>query len=151
MPPICWENHGKNDNFPIHFDGVPYIFLSNRDYQCHQWRDRNITKKQKYKETRKDLVRGVDQTQHIKTRKLSQLSKKLNCPVPFSVKKIVPFSRLQHFQRHQLAKIQYIQKIKLFIQQLSIKKATSDGKVPSYLDYVTKFPKGQSFDFLIYD
>ena len=26
--------------------------------------DRNIIKKQKYKETRKDLVRGVDPTQH---------------------------------------------------------------------------------------
>ena len=57
MPPICWENHGKSDNFPIHSE-------------CHQGRDRNIAKKQKYKETRKDLVRGVDHTQHIKTRKL---------------------------------------------------------------------------------
>ena len=51
MPPICWKNHGKSDNFPIHFE-------------CHQGRDRNITKKQKYKETRKDLVRGVDHTEH---------------------------------------------------------------------------------------
>ena len=87
-PPICWENHGKNDDFPIRFDGVLYIFLGNRDYQCHQGRDHNITKKQKYKETRKYLVRGVDDTQHIKTRKLSQPSKKLNCPVQFSVKKL---------------------------------------------------------------
>ena len=83
MPRICWENHSKNDCFPIHFDGFPYIFLGNRDYKCHQRRDRNIFKKQKYKETRKDLVRGVDRAQHIKTRKLSQPSKKLNCPVQF--------------------------------------------------------------------
>ena len=71
MPPICWKNHGRNDNFPIRFDRVPYIFLSKHDYQCRQGRDRNITKKQKYKEARKDLVRGVDHTQYIKTRKLS--------------------------------------------------------------------------------
>ena len=75
-PPICWEKHGKNDKFPIYCDGVPYIFLGNRDYQCHQGRDRNITKKQNCKETRKVLARGVDHTQHIKTRKLSQPSKK---------------------------------------------------------------------------
>ena len=66
MPHICWEKHGKNDKFRIHFDGVPYIFLGNGDYQCHQGRDRNITKKQKCKETRKVLGRGIDHTQHIK-------------------------------------------------------------------------------------
>ena len=86
MPPIFWENHSKNDNFPIRFDSVPYIFLANRDYQCHQG-----TKKQKFKETHKDLVRGADHTQHIKTRKLSRPSKKLNCPVQFSVKKLYRF------------------------------------------------------------
>ena len=91
MPPICWEKHGKNDKFPIHFDGVPYIFLGNGDYQCHQRRDRNITKKQKCKETRKVLGRGIDHTQHIKTRKLSQPSKKLYFPVQFSVKKLYRF------------------------------------------------------------
>ena len=42
-------------------------------------------------------------------------------------------------------------KKKLALQQLSIKKATTDDKVPGYLEYVTKFPKGHSFDFLIYD
>ena len=45
MSPICWENHGKNDNFSIHFDGVSYIFFENRGYQCHQGREHNITKK----------------------------------------------------------------------------------------------------------
>ena len=39
------------------------------------------------KKTRKDLVRGVDHSQHRKTRKLSQPPKKLNCLVQFSVKK----------------------------------------------------------------
>ena len=78
MSPICWENHGKNDNFPIHFDGVPYIFLGNRDYQCHQGRHRNITKKQKYKETRKDLVRGVDPTQHKNEKIITTFKKKIS-------------------------------------------------------------------------
>ena len=40
-------------------------------------------------------------------------------------------------------------KIKLVLQQLSIKKATADDKVPGYLEYVTKFLKGNNcFDFL---
>ena len=78
MPPICWENHGKNDNFPIHFDGVPYIFLGNRDYQCHQGRDRNITKKQKCKETGKVLARGVDHTQHKNEKIITTFKKKIS-------------------------------------------------------------------------
>ena len=96
-------------------------------------------------------MRGVDHTQHIKTRKLSQPSKKLNCPVQFSVKKLYRFpeykiSKDTSWQRSSTSK-----KIKLVLQQLSIKKATTDDKVPGYLEYVTRFPKGHSFDFLIYD
>ena len=125
IPPICWENHSKNNNFPIYFDAVPYIFLGNRDYQG---KDRNITKKRKYKETRKDIARGVDHTQHIKTRKLLQPSKKLNCPVQFSVKKLYLFpeytiSKDTSWQRSSTSK-----KIKLVLQQLSIKKATTVDK-----------------------
>ena len=87
---------------------------------------------------------------NIKTRKLSQHSKKLNCPVQFSVKKLYRFpeykiSKDTSWQRSSTSK-----KIKLVLQQLSIKKAASDDKVPGYL-YVTKFPKGHYFDFLIYD
>ena len=94
---------------------------------------------------------GVDHTQHKKTRKLSQPSKKLNCPIQFSGKKLYCFpeykiSKDTGWQRSSTSK-----KIKLVLQQLSIKKATTDDKFPDYLEYVTKFPKGHSFDFLIYD
>ena len=149
MPPICWENHRKNDNFPIRFDGVPYIFLGNRDYQCYQGRDRISLKSKNTKKLVKILC--VELILHnIKTRKLSQRSKKLNCPVQFSVKKLYRFpeykiSKDTSWQRSSTSK-----KIKLVLQQLSIKKAASDDKVPGYL-YVTKFPKGHYFDFLIYD
>ena len=99
-------------------------------------------------------MRGVGHTQHIKTRKLSQPSKKLNCPVQFSVKKLCRFpeykiSKDTSWQRSSTSK-----KIKLVLQQLSIKKATTDDKVPGYLEYVKKviIPKGNnSFDFFIYD
>ena len=102
----------------MHFDGVLYIFLGKRGYQCHQGRDRNITKKQKYKGTRKDLVRGVDHTHHMKTRKLSQPSKKLNCPAQFSVKKLhrlpeYKISKDTSWQRSSTSK-----KIKLVLLQL---------------------------------
>lgn len=50
-------------------------------------------------------------------------------------------------QRHELAKKQ----IKLVLQQLSIKKAAVDNKLPSHLEYVTKFPKGYFFGFFVYD
>ena len=96
-------------------------------------------------------MREVDHTQHIKTRKLSQPSKKLNCPVQFSVKKLYRFPEYKISKDTSWQKSSTSKKIKLVLQQLSIKKATTDDKVPGYLEYVTKFPKGHSFDFLIYD
>ena len=47
---------------------------------------------------RNDLEHRVDHTQYIKTRKLSQPSKKLNCPVKFSVKK------LYHFLKYKISR-----------------------------------------------
>ena len=84
-------------------------------------------------------------------RKLPQPSTKLNCPVQFPVKKLYRFpedkiSKGTSWQRSSTSK-----KIKLALQQLSIKKVTTDDKVPGYLEYVTRFPKGHSFVFLIYD
>lgn len=90
LPSICWERNAKNDHFPIEFNGTPYIFLGTREYHCHQGSDKNLSVKQKYVNKKMNLARG-DHVQHIKSRKLAQPSKKLDCPVYFTVKKLFCF------------------------------------------------------------
>ena len=141
----------KTINFPCILTVFLTYFLANVIISVIKEKTIISLKIKKYKETRKDLVPGVDHTQHVKTRKLSQPSKKLNCPVQFSVKKLCRFpeykiSKDTSWQRSSTSK-----KIKLVLQQLSIKKATTDDKFPGYLEYVTKFPKGNYFGLFIYD
>ena len=88
---------------------------------------------------------------NINTRKLSQPSKKLNCLVSFSVNKLYRFPECKNSKGASQQIFSTSKKIKLVLQQLSVKKVTSNDKVPSYLEHVTKFPKGHSFDFFIYD
>ena len=44
MPQVCWKNGQKGDLMNIPFVGVPSILLSTREYQCHQEKDKNISK-----------------------------------------------------------------------------------------------------------
>ena len=118
----------KTINFPCILTVFPTYFLANVIISVIKEKTIISLKRKKYKETRKDLVPGVDHTQHVKTRKLSQPSKKLNCPVQFSVKKLCRFpeykiSKDTSWQRSSTSK-----KIKLVLQQLSIKKATTVDK-----------------------
>jgi len=69
-----------------------YIFVGKRDYQCHQGSDRGKRVKEKYQKLRDELMLG-DHPQAIKRRKLIQTTEKLNCPVKFSVKKVIKFPK----------------------------------------------------------
>ena len=108
IPAVSWERHGKNDKFTLHFDGVPYIFLGTREYQCHQGNDKNKCNKDKHRKKKNELVRGIDHTQHIKSRKLAQPTKKLDCPVTFTVKKLYRFPEYKILKRYKLATFQYV-------------------------------------------
>ena len=66
------------------------MFLGSCQFQCHQGSDKNISKKVKFRETQKEKLTG-DHAEPIKTKKLTQLSKKVGCPVTFAVKKIYSF------------------------------------------------------------
>ena len=89
LPFICWENRrGENQ---IKFTGTPYLFLGSCQFQCHQGSDKNISKKVKFRETQKEKLTG-DHAEPIKTKKLTQLSKKVGCLVTFAVKKIYSFA-----------------------------------------------------------
>ena len=140
LPSIAWERCGKDDNLPLPFDGVPYVFLGAKDYQCHQGKDKNLLMKKKFSEKKETRVRGVDHVQHIKSRKLAQPTKKLDCPVRFSVKKLYRFPEYKIFKDTSWQRSNTSKKIKSVLRKLN--SSNSEG-VPGYLEYVTKFPRGR--------
>ena len=88
LPFICWENwRGENK---IKFTGTPYLLLGSCQLQCHQGSDKNISKKVKFRETQKEKLTG-DHAEPIETKKRTQPSKNVGCPVTFAVKKIYFF------------------------------------------------------------
>ena len=74
------------DLLPIPFTGSPYVMLGKQEYFCHQGRDYNKGKKDKYIEKKK--VASKQDHVFIKSRNHTQPLKKLGCPMKFCVKKI---------------------------------------------------------------
>ena len=93
LPQVYWENGRKGDLMRIPFDGVPFALLSTREYQCHQGKDKSVSKKMKYRENQHQKLCS-DHPQHIKTTKLSQPTKKLDARSGLKLKKFTDFQSL---------------------------------------------------------
>ena len=161
LPTIRFEHHASNETFPIHFDGVPYIFLGKREYRCHQGHDiKGKLIKKKYQEKRRQLLCG-DHPEYIKTRKLTQPTKKLDCPVQFQVKKIIRFPEFRIESDTKWNRTVASKKIKSYFAELSkikhgegievIKNESSDHseRTIGKLEYITRFPTGMSIQTII--
>ena len=74
LPFTCWENRSHENQ--IKFTGTPYLFLGSCQFQCHQGGHKNVSKKRKFRQTQKQRLKG-DHAEPIKTKKLTQLEKKL--------------------------------------------------------------------------
>ena len=69
------------------------MLLGVQDYQCHQGKDMHVAGKEKYKDKKKELL-AFDHCM-LKSRKLLQPTKKLDCPLTFTVKKIFAFTKYE--------------------------------------------------------
>ena len=88
LPFICWENR-KGEN-QVKFTGTPYLYLGSCQFQCHQGGNKNVSKKRKFRKTQKEKSTD-DHAELMKTKKLTQPSKKVGYPVTLAVKKIYSF------------------------------------------------------------
>ena len=89
IPNVCWESK-KGNSLHIPFDGVPYLHLNTRQYNCHQGKDKNVKIKENHR-AKQQAKLCSDHSQYVKTWKWSQPTKKLDCPVKFNVVKIYCF------------------------------------------------------------
>ena len=89
LPSIRWEYNQSNGNMSIPFNGIPYMLLVAQDYQCHQGKDMHKASKEHYQKDKK-IQQSFDHCV-LKSRKLAQHTKKVDCPFVLSVKKILTF------------------------------------------------------------
>ena len=83
--------NAKDDGFPLSYDGIPYIWLGRCQYKCHQGADKAKQQKIKHKQMVHTKMLSEHGSAAVKTRKLTQPTKKMNCPVTFHVKKLSRF------------------------------------------------------------
>ena len=142
LPYICWENkRGANQ---IKLTGTPYLFLGSCQFQCHQGGDKNVSKKRIFRETQKEKLTG-DHAEPIKTKKLTQPSKKVGCPVTFAVKKIYSFPEYKistDTKRQRTNASIKLRDILSNIRKSCEEKKSRDFKLPGQLQYITCFPTG---------
>ena len=145
LPKISWEHNAKDDAFPLVFDGIPYVWLGRRQYQCHQGKDKAVKQKANYKQSiRSKLI--SDHCSSVKTRKLTQPTKKLNCPVTFHAKKIFKFPEHRISKDTKWNRTMASKEIKTKLE--SFKKDVNTSQSFGCLEYLTHFPhKGNLFFF----
>ena len=84
---IRWELSGE---YPIEYNGFPFIYMGREIYSCHQGKCRH-SKANSENQRKKDNQLLTDHCYNVKSRKLIQNTKKLDCPANFVVKKIIRF------------------------------------------------------------
>ena len=98
---------------------VHLLFLLEATYHCHQGKDFNVSKKIYYSEAKKKKV--LFEHSHIKSRKLPQPTKKMECPVTFQTKKIISFpeSLIKKISNGIGLNLQKIKRILIWINQFT--------------------------------
>ena len=137
QPKIRWEYSATNDNLPIAFTGCSYMMLGKRDYICHQGPDIDSKKKEKEAQKRNNMF--VHDHKYTGSRKHTQPTKKLGCPVTFSVKKIMTFPEVSISVDNKRNRTKAGHEIKSLLGK------TCDGKITcGRLQYLVSFPTHQA-------
>ena len=152
---VRWETNKVTDSLKIPFSGVPYILLAKRRYQYHQEQDMHKKLKENYQVKKEE--RQTSDHCFTRSRKVSQPTKKLDCPLVFTVKKLLRFPEYKIQKNTQQKRTEIVAKIKKEITALSFAKngqetLTKDEenknsiKALGRLEYICKFPDPNSHE-----
>ena len=118
--------------------------MGSYQFQCYQGGDKNVSKKRIFRETQKEKLTG-DHAEPIKTKKLTQPSKKVGCPVTFAVKKIYSFPEYKISTDTKPQRTNASIKLTDILSNIRKScdgKKSRDFKLPGQLQYITYFPTG---------
>ena len=102
---------------------------------------KTFQKKMKYRENQRQKLCS-DHPQRIKTRKLSQPTKKLDCPVRFQVKKIYRFPKFAIIKDTKHLRDVNSKALKEVLGKLKLDKKTLFEESFGHLEYVCMIPPG---------
>ena len=145
VPKLRWEYAAKSDPLPIPYTGSPYLFLGKQQFYCHQGKDFNLNKKEKYFAEKNNQMKS----DHIwkRSRKNVQTTKKVDCPMKFAVKKIFRFTKYNLLNDSKSNK----EKMKKEVKGDVLKSSESGRLVDDLgtLQYLLIFPneKGHKFHY----
>ena len=148
----------KGCSLHIPFDGVPYLHLNTRQYNCHQGKDKNVKIKENHR-AKQQAKLCSDHSQYVKIRKWSKPTKKLDCRVKFNVVKIYRFPEFKIDKDTSWKRSTTSKKIKAYLSniykscienQKKVEKKdfnikTGELESMGQLEYVTIFPSGKLF------
>ena len=115
---IRWEYHRDYDPLKIDYTGIPFILIGKQRYQCHQGKDMNQKKKEKYRTEKSQRLLRLHDHNFSKNRKLVQDTKKKGCPVIFSTKKFLSFPEFKIPSNTRNSKDKASKLIKTFLNDL---------------------------------
>ena len=137
-----------------------YLFSGKQEYHCHQGRDKHKKAKNNY--LQKQTKRILHEHSHIKTRKSTQPTKKMNCPVKFTVKKIITFpsysiekdtkrrrTESSYSLRKHLVNIKSLNNLTASKHEKLVGDVTFDEEKfkPPILQYIVRLPKNERHVF----
>ena len=132
IPKLRWRYNSKDDLLPIPFNGSPYIMLGKQEYHCHRGKDLNLGTKEKRKAERNES--------RNQRRKTSKPTKKSDCPVKFTVKKIFRFSEFKLEKISQRYKEKMSKEIRTELERL---KHSKENRCMGTLEYLVILPGEQ--------
>ena len=136
---IRWEYNQSNGNLSIPFNGIPYMLLVAQDYQCHQGKDMHKASKEHYQKDKK-IQQSFDHCV-LKSRKLAQHTKKVDCPVVLSVKKILTFPLFKIEKDNKRRRTKAAKKIKSYLEKMKqLGKTAKNEEFKEKLQYLCQFP-----------
>ena len=100
----------------IKFSGTPFILIGSQTYRCHQGKDINVSKKRFF--TMKQKKKVLFEHSHIKSLKLPQPTKKMECLVTFQTKKIISFPEFSIKTNTKWNKTESSKKLKEYLNGL---------------------------------
>ena len=148
LPYIRWEF--QTGGLPLPYLGYPFISVGHAKYDCSQGKDRNVSRKEKYriqKEEAKD--RGI----HTQTRILSRPTKKMGCPVSMCCKKIYAFPDFAILKDTKRNRSVASLKLRKLFEGILTQQINEDVKIEAgkpalgTLLYLTKFPDPQEHKY----
>ena len=139
---FAWEYNRIDDPLKIPYTRIPFILLGRQQYQCHQGKDINYKKKEKYKEKK---TQNLLLTIHLQNTEKWYRIQKNGCLVVFNTMKLFTFPKYKiptdtRYNRDKIAK-----SVKTFLSSLEQSKDQREKVLDEEynLSYLIQLPKGK--------